>query len=1335
MHIHEQLNPVKNKTFALNNVAKIFDANANIVISRGFLFIKSKKFLGNDTIQHPGKYYKMDFINVMHELHQDLCSKDIIRASVAKSILIEEYKIHIRVKAEHVVFITNELLKYFSQHQQALTLINSLKVGVNNLFSKDIKNNYFPHIVIYPSLGKENAELLLNYVNDCMLKLNMDLAELSDNLTPRFSYKINPILSYAQYSGDFKLTLTEEQTKDLFTEDMTHFKSNTDEYKLQIINNFTPQKHTDQTEQIHLDADKEKFIPTAEIDAKKISRKNSQFNLKQSIVKTDNNLIFSLNSGKKRLLGKGGQARVKTAIDLNNSQKVAVKISATNNTTYLNSKELWLNERNIMSELNRNKGSFFDRESQKGYIFQDIITGYTLGNNIFADINYTLPVSSIFTKLETITYALLTAVNELHSKNIIHRDIKPEHVIQDESGKKCTLIDFGVSIKTNASIVTKDFVGTDGYIAPEIKSHKRYGKHSDIYACGMTIQKGLFEKCKEFIFMICDVKSCAPAIKYLNDFENLLINRMLDSNIENRPSINRCIEILHKLSMPAPVLSQIDNISSNFAAILLLEDQDLQSLFQDLTSNTWSICNTHNLDLLQLATMHNKSKMVNSILNMQSINHVAKTINNNESNYINPLFIALINSNITIAKNILNSVPTFSKQQYINTTYQNTYNTLHLAVEFGLKEIVLLLLDNQADINLRIAGKAAGAGGTPLYTAIQHKHLDIANILIDHKADVDLGLNSGFSPIQKALAMGLDDLAVNIYHRSSKLWDDNKKYSILNLAINNHCEKFVNIFCKDQKEILKQSNNDGHNFIHLAVLSKANINIIQAILDNITRSELSHYINATDNQGFSALHIAAEFGLNETVLLLLDNQADINLRIAGEDTGSGGTPLYTAIQYKHLDIANILIDHNTDVDLGLNSGFSPIQKALEMGLDDLAVNIYHRSSKLWDNNKGYSILNLAVNNHCEKFVNIFCKNQKEILKQSNNDGYNFIHLAVLSKANINIIQAILDNITRSELSRYINATNNKGFSALHIAAEFGLNETVLLLVKYQADINLRIAGEAAGAGGTPLYTAIQHKHLDIANILIDHKADVDLGLNSGFSPIQKALAIGLDDLAVNIYHRSSKLWNDNKKCYILDLAVNNHCAKFVNIFCKDQKEILKQSDNDGCNFIHLAVLSKANINIIQAILDNITRSELSRYINATNNKGSSALHIAAEFGLKETVLLLLDNQADINLRIAGEAAGAGGTPLYTAIQHKHLDIANILIDHKANVDLGLNSGLSPIQTALAMGLDDLAVNIYNKSDRQWNADIQDHIKILASCYNCTKLLSILEFFPNLSICI
>lgn len=91
-----------------------------------------------------------------------------------------------------------------------------------------------------------------------------------------------------------------------------------------------------------------------------------------------------------------------------------------------------------------------------------------------------------------IFYQLVQAVNYLHSKSIVHRDLKIQNILL-QSINSVKLIDFGFACEDQK---LKIFCGTPSYMAPEIVERQPYkGKPADIWALGVILYKmltGLF---------------------------------------------------------------------------------------------------------------------------------------------------------------------------------------------------------------------------------------------------------------------------------------------------------------------------------------------------------------------------------------------------------------------------------------------------------------------------------------------------------------------------------------------------------------------------------------------------------------------------------------------------------------------------------------------------------------------------------------------------------------------------------------------------------------------------------------------------------------------------
>jgi eukaryotic-like serine/threonine-protein kinase len=78
---------------------------------------------------------------------------------------------------------------------------------------------------------------------------------------------------------------------------------------------------------------------------------------------------------------------------------------------------------------------------------------------------------------------LAAALDYLHTRNVVHADVKPSHLILDEAnGDALTLLDFGCAFDASDPVRSCDVGGTPGYMAPEQACGDRCTAGADVYA-------------------------------------------------------------------------------------------------------------------------------------------------------------------------------------------------------------------------------------------------------------------------------------------------------------------------------------------------------------------------------------------------------------------------------------------------------------------------------------------------------------------------------------------------------------------------------------------------------------------------------------------------------------------------------------------------------------------------------------------------------------------------------------------------------------------------------------------------------------------------------------
>jgi len=145
-----------------------------------------------------------------------------------------------------------------------------------------------------------------------------------------------------------------------------------------------------------------------------------------------------------------------------------------------------------------------------------------------------------------VSKAMLAGLGYLHSRKILHRDIKPGNVLVNAKFE-VKLADFGITkVMEDTMDFTKTQVGTTAYMAPERIKGDEYSFKSDVWALGMTIYtvamgKPFFDPNQPTLALMTDIHSGkkpkldASFCRYFRSF----ICATTDAFPENRYGVHR----------------------------------------------------------------------------------------------------------------------------------------------------------------------------------------------------------------------------------------------------------------------------------------------------------------------------------------------------------------------------------------------------------------------------------------------------------------------------------------------------------------------------------------------------------------------------------------------------------------------------------------------------------------------------------------------------------------------------------------------------------------------------------------------------------------------------
>ena len=141
---------------------------------------------------------------------------------------------------------------------------------------------------------------------------------------------------------------------------------------------------------------------------------------------------------------------------------------------------------------------------------------------------------------------ILSALEYLHSMNVLHRDIKLDNILLDSKGN-IKLGDFGVSKVVKKSEVVYDQCGTPAYIAPEILLDKGYsGSGIDMWSAGVVLYAMLYGTVPFKAHNMKDLHSSIINAKYslkdtISDEASDLITKILEPNPTHRYTISEIL--------------------------------------------------------------------------------------------------------------------------------------------------------------------------------------------------------------------------------------------------------------------------------------------------------------------------------------------------------------------------------------------------------------------------------------------------------------------------------------------------------------------------------------------------------------------------------------------------------------------------------------------------------------------------------------------------------------------------------------------------------------------------------------------------------------------------
>jgi len=291
------------------------------------------------------------------------------------------------------------------------------------------------------------------------------------------------------------------------------------------------------------------------------------------------------------------------------------------------------------------------------------------------------------------------------------------------------------------------------------------------------------------------------------------------------------------------------------------------------------------------------------------------------------------------------------------------------------------------------------------------------------------------------------------------------------------------------------------------------------------------------------------------------------------------------------------------------------------------------------NSNAQDIFSAAAEGDLERIKQLISDKQ-ELVNATNESGKTALHIAS-EKGHLEIVEYLLEG------GADIEAKSIYELTPLFSAAETGNIELAEMLIKYRADVNA-----FSQFFGTALHRAVYMGHPEVAKLLLKQGAAVTVQNSTG-TVLHTAALLGRPNLARLLIENGADVNSKNSSgitpLYYAISTGNDRSDELAMLFINNGADV-NAADKNGNSVLMMAVQQG-----FPDVADKLIEKGADKTIQTINTK-QSLLHSAGIYGYGDVATILIQSGLDVNARDAD-----GKTPLYYAQKYGHKTVAQPLV--------------------------------------------------------------------------